>query len=294
MSETWERAVDLHFHGERFGDGSLDVDVLPELTAYKSIVVEVAEALSWERRPIPDRLPKNFRNCLRLRFRSVLPGSAGVLVERTRPSTQGRLPAGNVDEFDEAIKLIDDALAAAGADQRLPDAFPKAALPSFGGWGKTLHAGEWIEVCRPGLSLGARFDHDQRARMLAFIDATYEDFADHVGYVLSTSVRNKRFELYDRLDSTQAIEVPLPEQFERLILDVARDREPVQIWVKGRGAFDAHGRLLRFLDVTSIAVFSADESGDVDNTTLWRAMEAISNGGPRTPTGSSLRGRGAR
>jgi hypothetical protein len=59
------------------------------------------------------------------------------------------------------------------------------------------------------------------------------------------------------------------------------------VWVKGRGAFDAHGRLLRFLNVTSIAVFSADESGDIDNTALLRAMEAISNGVPRTPTGYS-------
>jgi hypothetical protein len=287
MSETWERAVDLYFQGQRFEDASLDVDVLPELTAYKSIIVEVAEALTWERLPRPNRLPKNFRNSLRLRFRSVLPGSAGVLVERTRPSVQGRLPTGNVDEFDEAIKLIDDALAAAGANQRLPDVFPKPALPSFGGWGKTLDAGEWITICRPGLRLGARFDHDQRARMLAFIDASYEDFADHVGFVLSTSVRNKRFELYDRRDSTQAVEVPLPDQFERLILDVARSDEPPQVWVKGRGAFDAHGRLLRFLEVTSIAVFSADESGDIDNTALLRAMEAISNGVPRTPTGYS-------
>ena len=274
---TWERVIDLHFHGDRFEGGSLDVDVLPELTEYKGIVVAVAEAIWWGRHSGRDRLQKNFRQELRLRFRSVEPGSALTPLERQRPSRQTAMPF-QTDEFDDAIELVNEALAAAASGARLPDQFPKNVLSLFGGWGKALGADEWIELRRPTDATGARFDRDQRARLLGLIEQSYEDVVDQVGYVLATSVRKGRFELYEQLDARRAIEVPLPEQFETTVLDAARDYESVRVRVKGRGAFDAKGRLLRFLEVESIAVFSADESGEIDNTALLRAMDSISEG----------------
>lgn len=275
---SWERTIDLHFHGARFEGGSLEVDVLPELAEYKSIIVAVAEAIWWTRHPGRDRLRKKFRQDLQLRFTSVEPGSAVTPLERRRPSPQQTAMAfQEPDEFDQAIALVNDALAATAHGERLPDQFPKSVLPLFGGWGKALGDGEWLELRRPNERSGARFDRDQRARLLGFIEQSYEDVVDQVGYVLATSVRKGRFELYDQLDARRAVEVPLPEQFEQTVLEAARDYENVRVRVKGRGAFDAHGLLLRFLEVESISVFSADQSGEIDNSSLLRAMETISD-----------------
>jgi hypothetical protein len=279
MSGHWENVVELHFHGDRFEGGSLEVDVLPELTEYKSIVVAVAEALWWERHPARDRLQKRFRDTLQLRFRQVGEGSALTPLERKRSSGQTSMPF-IADEFDEAIDLVNEALLVASAGSPLPDRFPKRALPTFGGWGKTLGAGEWVELRRPSESSGARFDHEQRARMLGFIEQSYDDMADQVGYVLATSVRKGRFELYEQLDARRAIEVPIPERFEATVLEAARDYETVRVRVQGRGAFDAQGQLLRFLEVSSIVVFGADASGEIDNSTLWGAMQLISGSVP--------------
>jgi hypothetical protein len=275
---SWERVIDLHFRGDRFEGGSLEVDVLPELSEYQSILVAVAEAIWWSRHPARDRLRKNFRRDLQLRFRSVEAGSALTPLERRRPSGQTAMAFQHADEFDEAIAMVNEALAAAANGDRLPDRFPKSVLPLFGGWGKALGAGEWIDLRRPNDSTGVRFDRDQRTRLLGFIEQSYEDVVDQIGYVLATSVRKGRFELYEQLDTRRAIEVPLPERFEPTVLDAARDYENVRVRVKGRGAFDAAGRLLRFLEVDSIDVFGADLNGDIDNTALLRAMETIADG----------------
>lgn len=276
MSTGWQRIVDLHFHGDRFEDGSLEVDVLPELTAFKSIVVAVGEALWRRRHPERDRLQKHFRDALQLRFKRVKEGSAVTPLERRCPSRQTSMPFAR-DEFDEALVLVSAALEAAARGERLPDGFPREALPLFGGWGKTLREDEWIGLFEPEGHSGPRFDADQRGRLLAFIEPAYDDVADQVGYVLATSVRKERFELYEHLEAKHAIEVPLPEAYENVVLDAARDYENARVRVKGQGSFDASGRLLRFQEVTSITVFGADESGEIDNAPLWAAMQAISD-----------------
>jgi hypothetical protein len=113
--------------------------------------------------------------------------------------------------------------------------------------------------------------------LLAFVEPAYEDVADQVGYVLATSVRKERFELYETLEAKNAIEVPLPAADEKTVLDAARDYENVRVRVRGQGAFDAHGRLLRFRGVDSVTVFGVDENGEIDNDPLWRAMDSISD-----------------
>jgi hypothetical protein len=273
---NWERVIDLRFHGDRFEGGSLEVDALPEIVAFKSIVVAVAESLWRKRHPSRDRLKAHFRDSLQLRFTNVGEGSAVAPLERGFSSPQTALEFAT-DEFDDALGLVTKALDDARNGSRLPDGFPKDTLQLFGGWGKTLRAGEWIGVCKPDSKSGARFDPDQRSRILAFVEPAYEDVADQVGFVLATSVRKERFELYETLDAKNAIEVPLPERDEKVVLDAARDYENVRVRVKGLGAFDAHGTLLRFRSVSSITLFGADESGEVDNEPLWRAMDAISD-----------------
>ena len=70
------------FLGERFKDNGLDLDTLPELIAYKSILVETAKELWRARNPERRRLKKNFEDGLKLKFYRIDPGSTAVPIER--------------------------------------------------------------------------------------------------------------------------------------------------------------------------------------------------------------------
>jgi hypothetical protein len=66
------------FRGSRFDDHGIDVDVLTEIIAYKTILVETAKEL-WRRNHFDrQRLPKNFEDSLSLRFYEIIPGSAAI------------------------------------------------------------------------------------------------------------------------------------------------------------------------------------------------------------------------
>ncbi|MGI9166203.1 MAG: hypothetical protein ACR2G5_07435 [Pyrinomonadaceae bacterium] len=63
------------FDGERFKDHGLDLDVLPELIAYKTLLVETAKALWRAGNPERQSLRKNFEDNLKLKFYRLGEGS---------------------------------------------------------------------------------------------------------------------------------------------------------------------------------------------------------------------------
>ena len=78
-----KRELVVHtFKGGRFNDHGVDVDVLPELIAYKTILVETAKELWRRKNPDRERLPKNFEDSLSLKFYEVKPGSAAIPLVR--------------------------------------------------------------------------------------------------------------------------------------------------------------------------------------------------------------------
>src|SRR5205807_9812193 len=85
---------ELRFVGGRFEEnkGWLDFDVLPELQAYKRLIIETAKE-EWRRRnPGRERLPKGFEESIRLGFHEVREGSCAVPVERVVEVEDGMLP----------------------------------------------------------------------------------------------------------------------------------------------------------------------------------------------------------
>ena len=82
MSRAKRQLVTHTFKGKRFEDHGLDLDVLPELYAYKELLVSAAKEL-W-RRHHPDRLrlPKHFEDSLCLKFYRLDEGSVAVPIFR--------------------------------------------------------------------------------------------------------------------------------------------------------------------------------------------------------------------
>ena len=68
MAKKQYELVTHIFKGGRFDDNGLDVDVLPEVIAYKNILVETAKEIWRRKNPDRERLPKNFEDSLTLKF----------------------------------------------------------------------------------------------------------------------------------------------------------------------------------------------------------------------------------
>jgi hypothetical protein len=135
MSAAKKIAV-LKFNGPRFEDHGLDVDVLPEIIAYKQLLQETAKALWKRKNPNRQRLPKNFDAEISLKFFEIEPGSAGVPLLRSATGRLApRLPFD--DELDDAAKLLESSIRMAGTSGAVPKELPRNVIPLFQdfGWG---------------------------------------------------------------------------------------------------------------------------------------------------------------
>lgn len=133
MAKVKKQLVVHTFKGGRFDDHGVDLDVLPDLLAYKTLLVETAKELWRRKNPERERLPKNFEDSLSLKFYEVRAGSAAIPLIReieTENHVEGRaqflsggqiqriiqvdrvtlLPTGAVP-FDSAAKPIWDVFA---------------------------------------------------------------------------------------------------------------------------------------------------------------------------------------
>jgi hypothetical protein len=171
--------------GKRFEDHGLDLDVLPDLYAYKELLVATAKELWKRHHPDRQRLPKNFEDSLSLKFSQIQPGSAAVPIYREiETDGQGELwRANEPDELDQAVELVARAVLAADADQTLPDELPKNVIPLFQGYGSTLREDESFEQQPAKSSTKASYTRESRERLLQFCAPGYTDRVDFVGEV---------------------------------------------------------------------------------------------------------------
>src|SRR5258705_444561 len=124
MKKVQRPLVTHTFKGKRFEDHGLDLDVVPDLYAYKELLVATAKEL-WKRHHLDRKhLPRHFEASLCLKFYQVQEGSAAVPIFREVEVTdQTELwEANEPDELDEAVVLVTDAVNAADADGPLPEA----------------------------------------------------------------------------------------------------------------------------------------------------------------------------
>src|SRR6266496_4893428 len=123
MAKIQRQLVTHTFKGKRFEDHGLDLDVLPDLYAYKELLVATAKELWKRHHPDRQRLPKNFEDSLCLKFTQLQEGTVAVpiLREVEVPDQPGLFPVNQPDELDQAVELVAEAVRAADADQPLPE-----------------------------------------------------------------------------------------------------------------------------------------------------------------------------
>ncbi len=275
MSQTARTLLVNHtFQGGRFEDHGVDVDVLEEVTRYKSLLVETAKELWRQRNPNRERLPKNFEDSLRLKFYEVKCNCATLPLYRQLATDEQGSIFPQRDELTEAVDLVANTIEAATMDRPLPQQFPRQLLTCFNDYGKSLADDEWIEQ-RPAKSARAiRYDTTARTRLQRYADVAYEDHVDLTGTVTMARVTKPKMAI--ELSDGREIEAAFRAEDEATITTALKDHATVKLRVIGRGYHTGSGQLQRLIDVESVTLLvSGVPQYDASAKPIWEHFDEI-------------------
>lgn len=252
--------VRVRFAGGRFDSHTIPFDVLPDLAAYRDLVVEVAKHLFRERNSDRQRVPKGFEESFQLGLSQVIQGnSATALAQRLetledQPANAAQAGFGfpRYGEFDDARDLLDRVIAAANDGQPLPQEFPRELVGKFNRFGQSLRAGEHAELSH-GRTAPVRYDSETRKRIVLSANATYENALDQKFMLTGGDLHSRIVHLIDEDGVRFDFTVDTVEECEKAI---ARRRH--QVRVVGIGLFDRHDRLTRIIKPKEL-IYTDDE-----------------------------------
>lgn len=281
MRNTVDLAV-LRFDGTRFEGHALDVECTRELIAYRNIVLECAKELWKRKNPGRVRLPRKFEEGFQVEFGEIRDGSAAVPLRRVRAADQAELDWGNIDEFDEAAQLVDEAIMAAGTDQLLPEALPSNVIPLFREFGKTLRDDEVLYTKARHASSEAAYTVSGRKRLSEWIAPVYEDVIDITGEVCMAQVGKDKGNFSMVVDvSGVVVNGRFTADQEAQVLEALRNHRNARLRVKGVGEFETQGRALK--RITRVDETLHPESTayfDENATPIWDQLSAIGEAAP--------------
>ena len=282
MAETKRHLIDHVFAGGRFDDHGVDVAALPDLVAFRDLVVETAKELWRLRHPRRQRVPKGFEQSILLKFYEVKPGSAALplfreYVKPLEPLFQQMIDQLPDDEFDDAVNEIASAVNVLGSGGELPDSFPRSVIPQLSAWGSSLAPTEAIEL-RRGEQKIATLGKSVRDRIYDIANAikpSNERPFDVTGMVTMARVVNPRMAI--TLDDGRAFEMPFDEQDEEMITRALHERTSVRVRVMGSAEYTADGVLDKLIHVESIEIVPAivGDATNANRPPLWLMIEEL-------------------
>src|SRR5262249_11943685 len=151
------------------------VEVLPELTAYKRLLLETAKEIWRREHPQRIRLPRGFETDITLKFFQLQPGSTAVPL--LRESSPQLLPLMIDHEVDEAAALLEDAIHAAELREAAPSKLPRRVIPIFEELGSTLRPDEFLLISAGTRSEMARYDAAVKRHILSWASSALTDEA---------------------------------------------------------------------------------------------------------------------
>ena len=268
MSNNHRNLVNHTFHGPRFDDGGVDIDVLPDLLRFKTLLVEVAKEIWRRNHPDRERLPKNLDDSFLMKFYEVRDNCATIPIDRVLSTTDRECLWESEDELDDAAVLVAETIEAAGNDQPLPEQFPKHLIALFQDYGKTLRDDEWIEQRPAKRGTGVRYDSIVRERLTRWIDTPYEDAVDLTGEVTMARVSKPRMAI--QLNDGREIEAAFRPEDEDTITSALRQHKTAKLRVQGRGQFGTDGQVQKVTEVTATMLLTSGESlFDASAKPIW-------------------------
>jgi hypothetical protein len=280
MPKKLREIIRQTFKGHRFEDHGLELTVLPELVAYRALVVEVARHLWRRNNPKRERLPSNFEDSFVLKFFELESGSTCVPILREVDQPEQKEMFEEPDEFDLAVRLTNATIFATDTDAALPPTFPAGCLSMFEDYGKTLGEDECIEYSLADDMPRATYSPEIRRRLLSRSQGAYEDVIDISGTVTMARVNRPRMAL--TLDEGHDIEGAFRPEDEERITTALKEHKSVRLRVRGRGLFSPAGDLRKILEVQDTSLVYGDAPAFVEGKApIWRVFEEIVQGVPK-------------
>jgi hypothetical protein len=277
MESCRKQIAILRFEGPRFKDHGLDVDVLPELVAYKRLLQETAKEIWRSRHPGRQRLPKNFDAGISLKFFELLPGSTGVPLFREITPGQASLPLFE-HELDQAVMVLEDAVAAAGATFKVPPKnLPRSVIPLFEQFGQTLRSDECIQISHGRESVPVRYDQQVKRFIRLWSAHVYLDVLDLIGEVRGTDLDGQKFFL--RLQDGRKVPGRFQSEQEPLILEALSDHLSRRLRIMGKGHFLDDGALDYIVDVIRVELLPL-EPEKTEEQPIWERIANLSEAMP--------------
>jgi hypothetical protein len=245
--------VQPRFDGDRFVEHTLPVEVVSDLVAYESLIVDLAKYLYLQDNPERQRVPKGFEGGFQLHIEKIEDGSSRPLLAMVMAGAIA-MNSPNADYFERARDLVAESIGA--PEGKLPEGFPPQFLTYFNQVGRSLRDGEKMELARTEGD-PAVLTPERRKKLVLATEAVYEKEVDATGFIVETHFEKRSFHLRPS-DGSRLIAVDMPE---RLVPDVRKlgGRERVQVTIKGIGTYDAWDKLQRIVRIDSFQIQPSEE-----------------------------------
>lgn len=258
MSKVQRQLVLHTFKGKRFDDHGLDLDVLPDLFAFKQLLVETAKSLWRRAHPDRERLPKNFEDRLKLKFFDLKEGSVAVPIMREYESADQAdfwktQPA---DELDSAVELVNAAIGAASNRQPMPEALPRNIIPLFADYGKGLQDDESVELVSFQTHTTASYNRTVQKELLTRVMTVYTDEVDFTGEVRAVDLGGT-FTL--KLDDGSRIPGRFSADQEAVVTEALQEHSSRRLRVGGIAEFQPGGELKSIIQIKTLVIQPAGE-----------------------------------
>lgn len=247
--------------GARFEGHAVPLSVLPDLTAYRDLVLAVARALFFHENPERQRVPKNFDEGFDLVLRDIGQGSAILPLERlltaALPTQLPLLKPRERDYFEKARDVVNQTIEAIRAGTPAPAEFPLEAVRCFNNFGRTLRDNESIEICGPHGRSPVVYNRQVRKKLVLLREGTYEDAVEITGRIVQFDIQRRTFGI---LDGDQAIAGSLEglgsDQLRAVRMAAVED---LRVYASGVGAYDQLDRLVRLITIKELS-YAEDEN----------------------------------
>jgi hypothetical protein len=278
MENSRKQIAILRFEGPRFKDHGLDVDVLPELVAYKRLLQETAKEIWRSHHPGRQRLPKNFDAGISLKFFELQSGSTGVPLFREIAPGQVPLPLFE-HELDQAVMVLEDAIAAAGATSKFaPSDLPRSVIPLFEQFGQTLRLDECIQISHGSGLTPVRYDQQVKHFIRLWSALVYSDDLNLIGEVRGTDLDGQKFFL--RLQDGRKVPGRFQSEQEPLILEALSDHLSRRLRIVGKGHFLDDGTLDQIVDVDRVELLPLEPEETEEQPPIWERIANLSEAMP--------------
>jgi len=248
--------------GARFEEHAVPLTVLPDLTAYRDLVLEVARALFFHDNPGRQRVPRGFDESFELVLRTIGEGSAVAPLERRQKAQTAPqlslLSSRAPDYYEQARDVVNQTIDAMRTGKPAPPSFPLEAVRWFNNFGRTLRDDETIEISTPDGHAPIAYNKAVRKRLVLLREGTYEDAVEITGRVVQFDTQRRTFGiLVEEQTITGSLDGLSSAQL-GIVRTAAVHTEMLRVCAAGVGAFDTLDRLVRLLTVKDLS-YAEDE-----------------------------------